>query len=158
MQYEELLKAFGDKLGIEGFPQEHGPAAVDIDGMPVAFVHKPETDRIVLLGTVGEPPPEAAGRFGALLLQANFLFEGTESCTLAQNPEGGLYVLQRELPLETLDADGLVPVVGRFANTLERWRKLLEDFRPVEESAKAAAAGESAPPDPLLGGDGFLSV
>ncbi|MCR5413398.1 MAG: type III secretion system chaperone [Kiritimatiellae bacterium] len=156
MQYEELLKAFGESLGLGDFPQEHGPVAIDVDGMPIAFVHKPETDRIVLLGTVGEPPPEAAGRFGALLLQANFMFEASESCTLAQNPEGGTYVLQRELPLEFLDVGKLQSTLEGFANTLERWRRALLDFRPLEESAGTVSAGEPAPP--RFGGDGFIAV
>jgi len=156
MQYEELLTAFAQKIGLQGFPQPDAPAAVEIDGMPVAFVHRPESDRLVLLGTVGAPPPEAAGRFGALLLQANFLFEGTESCTLAQNPENETYVLQREFPLDSLDPDSLSAALESFANTLERWRKVLLDFRPVEESARELA--DDAPPALSFSRDGFLSV
>ena len=69
-------------------------------------------------------------------------------------PAGPLRVAVAALAL--LDADSLATELEKFANSLERWKKLLEDFRPgaAEEAAQGAGGDEPAPPF----GNGYLNV
>ena len=157
MAFDDLIKEFASKSGMAGLEAQDGAAAVDIDGMRVALLHDRDSDAVLILGEVGAPPPEAEGRFAALLLQANHLFRRTGGATFAQNPETRSYVLMRAMPLPTLDAETLSAALEAFVNTLERWRRLLADYRPSEENAAAAppAADWGVP---AFGSSGFMPV
>jgi hypothetical protein len=158
MTFEDLMAAFAEKLGIEGLVREDGVCAVEIDGMVVSIVHIEQADAIVLHGTVGDAPPEAEGRFAELLLRANHLFDGTEGATFSQDAVTKRYALQRLLPLAILDADSLATELERFANALERWKKLLEDFRPtVGDGVEAAPRAGGDGPAPHIG-NGIMNV
>ena len=156
MTFEDLVAAFAEKLGIGGLNREDGVCAVEIDGMVVSIVHVGEADAVVLHGTVGDAPPEAEGRFAEMLLRANHMFDGTSGATFSQDAVTKRYALQRSLPLALLDADSLATELEKFANSLERWKKLLEDFRPgaAAEAAQGAGGDEPAPPF----GNGFMNV
>ena len=143
MEYNELIEKLAAALGIEGLVPEDGVAALNIDGMRIAFLHDEGADALLLFATVGTPPPEAEERFSAILLQANHLFRGTGGATLAQNQETRDYTLVRSLPLALLDADSLVAELESFANTLARWTGLLADFRPAENAAKGTDAQDA---------------
>lgn len=156
MEYDELIRAFAEKHGISGMEILDGAAALDVDGMRIAFLHDETARSLVLLGEIGVPPPESDGRFNELLMQANFLFRGSDGATFTQNPETKEYALMRSLPLTLLDASSLADAVQAFANTLERWRRVLSDFRPAAESPGDAPAsvGDVIP----FGTSGFISV
>ena len=158
MTFEDLMAAFAEKLGIEGLVREDGVCAVEIDGMVVSIVHIEQADSVVLHGTVGVAPPEAEGRFAEMLLRANHLFDGTEGATFSQDAVTKRYALQRLLPLAILDADSLATELERFANALERWRKLLEDFRPGAGDGESAPQGAGGNGDAPLFGNGFMNV
>ena len=156
MEYDELIRAFAEKHGIDGMEVLDGAAALDVDGMRIAFLHDESARALVLLGNVGAPPPEGESRFGAILMQANYLFRGSDGATFTQNPETKVYALVRSLPLALLDASSLTDAVETFANTLERWRRTLADFRPSGETQTSAQApAEKFTP---LENSGFFSV
>lgn len=129
---------------------------MEIDGMDVSIVHVGEADAVVLHGTVGDAPPEAEGRFSEMLLRANHMFDGTSGATFSQDAVTKRYALQRSLPLALLDADSLATELEKFANSLERWKKLLEDFRPGAAEGAAQGAGGDEPAPPF--GNGYLNV
>ena len=156
MEYDELIRAFAEKHGIDGMEILDGAAALDVDGMRIAFLHDESARALVLLGDIGAPPPEGESRFDAILMQANYLFRGSDGATFTQNPETKDYALVHSLPLALIDASSLADAVETFANTLERWRRVLADFRPSGETQASApaSAGEFTP----LGTSGFLAV
>jgi hypothetical protein len=158
MTYEELTTALAEKLGIRGLVRENGVCSLDIDGMTVSLVHAPNADALVLHGILGDSPASAEGRFGAMLLRANHLFRGTDGATLSQDPASKTYALQRQFPLAVLDADSLAAELGRFVDSLERWRNAIAQFRPVEEEASKLAAEDVPPPPYSFGPGGFISV
>ena len=143
MELKEIADGLAAKFGIEGLAVEDGEAALEIDGMPV-LLSEGEGAAIVMTDFVGEPPAEAEGRFGEVMLQANFLFRGTEGATLAQNPETRAFAIVRALELPGLDPDAFSEAVERFVNQLERWKRLLADFRP----AMLQTAKQEEPGDP----------
>ncbi len=137
MTFEDLVKAFGTRLNVT-LEAVEGSVPFEADGMPVVFHHLPELDSVVVMGEVGEPPPENPGDLYRALLDANHLFEGTRGATLSRDPETGKIHLTRLAPLATLDAEGFYTLVEDFLNTLALWRQALSDYRPVEEPAEGA--------------------
>ncbi len=158
MAYDDLIKAFALQSGMDGLEVQDGAVAFDIDGMRVALLHDRDADAVLVLGDVGSPPPEEERRFSALLLQSNHLFRRTGGATFAQNPETGTYVLMRSLPLPTLDAATLSSALEAFANTLERWRRILADYRPADDNRSNAADPAGDWSAPTLGSSGFMPV
>jgi len=138
MRFDELLKAFGEKLGgnMELTPDESGAVALDIDGMPLTILGLEEVGRVALVGVIGEPPPEEKmERLYRAMLEANHNFAGTAGATLSINPDTGKVSLCRMLPLELMDGEKFFSETEHFVNTLEMWRKLVEDFRGADLSA-----------------------
>ena len=154
MEFKELITSFGEKNGIEGLSADDGTLSLDIDGMTVEIFHNEEDATIFLCSVVGEPPAEGQERFSALLLQANFLFRGTDGATLSQNPDTKEYALVRVLSLPLLDLDSFSAALEKFVNGVESWKKLLADFRPIVEDA-----AKNTPQDiPLPFSNNFIQV
>lgn len=134
MQYDELLKAFSAKLGgMELKPDDSACVVLDVDGMPLTIMGLDELRHVALTGVIGEPPPaEKMERLYRALLIANHNFAGTNGATISINPETGKVSLCRLISLELTDADAFFADVEQFVNTLETWRKLVNDFRGAE--------------------------
>ena len=155
MEFEEIVNGFAEKFGVDGLaPDENGTVRLEIDGMGVEILYDMAERTVFLCAEIGEPPPEGRERFAEVLLGANFLFQGTDGATLAQNPETKAYALVRPLNLAGLDVDVLSERLGSFVNGVERWRQTLTDFRDVAEAVPETEAEEVSP----LDGHGFLTV
>ncbi len=145
MKYEEIIPAMAAKLGVEGLEPKDGVCSLEIDDMFITLAKVADEEGILLNATVGEPPPEAPEAFAALLLQANHQFVNSEGTMFSQDPETKTYLLERIMPLDLIDADYLALALGEFVDSVERWRKALEDFRPVLEAAYNAGEESSLP-------------
>jgi len=142
MEFNELLKGLEAKLGgtVELTPDESGTVMLEIDEMPVSIMSLDELGLVVLLGIVGElPPEEKIERLYRALLEANHHFAGTAGATLSVNPETNAVELCRPLEIQALDGERLFAELGRFVNTLEIWRKLVAEFRGTVEGAPQAS-------------------
>jgi len=163
MTYDELLKAFGAKMGegVELKPDDAGTVALDVDGMAVTILGLEELGLVVLSGVVGEPPPaDRMERLYKAMLVANHNFAGTFGATLSINPDDGKVSLCKALPLALADGDSFFTDVERFINTLETWVKLVADFRGADLGGDAAGAPADAamPPGGFGGMGGFMQV
>ena len=146
MDYKELMAAFAENIGIEELPIVDGATSLDVDDMRVEVIHDEKADGVLLGGIIGEPPPEGQGLFASMLLQANFLFQGTGGATIGQNPETKEYALMRTFALKDLDVDAFSDALGNFVNELERWRGLLAGFQPIGEQLEKTVEEEQALP------------
>jgi len=154
MSYDELLKAFGEKMGgsVDMTPDDAGAVALDVDGMALTILGLEEIGQVVLTGVIGEPPPEdRMERLYKAMLMANHNFAGTFGATLSVNPDDGKVSLCKTLPLALSDGESFFAEVEHFANTLETWIKLVADFRGAEIGDGAAGAPSNEAP----GGGGF---
>jgi len=164
MQYNELLKVFGEKLGggMDLTPDAAGAVMLDVDGMPLTILNLEEVDLVALVGVVGEPPPEERmERLYRVLLEANHNFAGTAGSTLSINQETGKVSLCRVLPLALTDGDTFFGEVERFVNMLETWRKLVADYRAADSSPETPPSPSAEPRETDLGtgfGSGFMRV
>ncbi len=153
MKFPELIDAFGKVIGVELTPVD-GSVMLDIDEMPVVVHELVDLDSVVMMGPIGEPPPEGQEQLLKALLDANHLFAGTGGGTLSRDPETGVYYLCRLLPLAITDTEAFSSALEKFVNVVEMWRKLIADYRPVAE----AAARETEIDDSSVVSGEFLRV
>ncbi len=151
MQYEKLLEALSEKLGIE-IENVGGATAVEVDGQVVILQLAGARDDDILFthADLGEIPIEGKEALAASALSANYLYQGTGGATLALNSADGHLHLQRYDWLDRLDVDRTVEILGRFAETAAAWRGILADYHPSEAMPELDI--------PSFGDSGFLKV
>jgi hypothetical protein len=134
MEYKELLAAFAAKYGIEGLDGADGVAELEVDGIRVELLEDHQARILVACTEIGNPPPDANGVFGSMMLKANFLLRATAGATLCQNPESGAYALVRPFPLALTDAAALAAGLESLVNQAENWRRVLAGIREAESA------------------------
>ena len=149
METKELLKDFGDRIGVALEPDADGVCAFEADGLAVSIHDLPEVGAVALVGDLGEPPPERLESLYEALLGANHLFRDTGGATLSRDPDSGHLALCRALPTKALDADAFYDVIERFVSSAQVWARVVRDYRPPSADAASAAP---------FGTGGFLSV
>ena len=151
MEYPELVKSLGGKLGIE-LDGADGAVGIEVDGVPVILQLAGGRDGDILFthSDLGEAPAERMESLLESALQANFLYQGTGGATVAMNPADGHLHLQRYDWLARLDADRALEALTRFADTVAAWRRIIADCRQPASSAQ--------PPSELPAAAPFLRV
>lgn len=145
MRLNELIGDLETRTGSH-FPVEDGLCAISIDDMPVTIQEIDEIGVISTYGEIGEPPPQGLEKLYEAMLSANYLFQATNGSTISLDPERNRFFLCRVDYSELLDGDKFCVMLEQFINTLETWRKILADYRPVSETAATAA-----PEQPMAG-------
>lgn len=153
MTFEELIAAFGAKIGV-ALVADNESCVVGVDDMTVTFLHLDEVDKISIYGEIGETPQNGIEELLSTMLEANHLFAGTAGATLSRDKKTGRFCLCRVEPLALLDADSFASVMESFVNILAVWRSIVANYRPDESGAAAPAA--DPPPSTSFGG--FLQV
>ena len=153
MEFNELIKGLGEKLGLD-LPLQENTCALSVDDMQIALQALDEVVMLSIYGEIGEPPPQGLEQLLTAMLNANHLFQGTAGATISRDPESGRFFLFRCEPLSVLTIERLMEDLEKFANVLETWRKLLADYRPSEPAADASLTAEPLP----FGGSGFMTV
>lgn len=143
MEYKELLVAFAAKYGIDGLDGVDGSAELNVDGTRVELVDDARTRSLVACIEIGQPPPDADGTFGAMMLKANFLFMGTDGATLCQNPKTGAYAIIHSFPLELTDVESISAGLESLVNHAENWRRVLSGIKHAEGARTNGAADAS---------------
>ena len=147
MEFKELIEGFAGRHNVEGLSIEDDAVALDIDGIVIMIVSTGE--KLAISADIGDPPPEGAGVFANLLLEANL----QSDMVFAKHVESGAYVIMRRLSFYSLDVDVFDAALESFVSQAETWRRLLVDFRPI---AKAAESEEST--HSTFSADGFMQV
>lgn len=153
MDATEIIKSFGEKVGIGFESDADGSCAFEADGLLVTISDLRELDAIALVGDLGEPPPERLDALYKTMMEANHLFGGTGGATLSLDPATGCFALCRVLQCKALDGDIFYAEAERFVSALESWAKIIDNFR-----AKPSAEDSSADAFPPVGAPGFIAV
>lgn len=156
MQFEELMREFAAKLGLDNLTVEDGTVALEIDGNPFGFVHDEASGLLTLVADIGQRPESADGPLGSMMLKANFLYDALDGAVLFQNPENDAFGIQQRFRLVDLDADGLSAQVERLANLAEDWREIVAGYGRAEKVAKERTAKE--PQGSPFAAGGFMRV
>ena len=148
MEASEVIRSFCEKVGIAFEPDDDGTVSLEVDGSVVTISDLREIDAIVIVGDLGEPPPERLEALYKVMLEANHLFGGTCGATISRDPKTGRFALCRVMPCVIADGDFFYAEVERFASTLETWVKIIRDFRgaPPDDAPPEAVSGGGAPP------------
>ena len=155
MDIKELADGLAAKFNLPGLAVEDGEVALEIDGMPILLAEDRNV-AIIMTGYVGEPPTEGGEAFANLMLEATMGFMDTKPLALARNPQTGSYALVERLAQDGLTVDAFSESLTAFVNNLENWRKLLENFRPMAATAKAA--NDAQPDVQEFAMNGFMQV
>lgn len=143
MDFEDLIKGLGARLGIELSSNSDGTCVLSVDDMTVILQNIPEVFSTGFCGEIGEPPPQGQLALQTAMLEANHFFRGTGGATISRDSENGKYYLCRVFDSRVTDIDAFVDSLEKFVNTLEAWRQLLADYRPEEEPVSGEPAGSS---------------
>ena len=126
MNIHEIAKALIDKFGIDGLECIDKKITVTIDDTAV-LIEETDDGVYLLLGFVGDPPSERGDVLANIFLETNFALMRTKSATLTRNPETGAYVLIERLET-TYDFESFCKYLEKFADTLDTWHTMLENF------------------------------
>ncbi len=149
MDFEELISCFADRHGLTGLSVESNAVALDIDDM--VFTIASGGDELTISAEIGEPPVKGRAGFAELLLEANM----HSRSFFAKVSDRGVYVAMQRLALSGLEVDALDAALESLVSTVETWRRILVDYRPVVEPAAKSPEADAG----LSGfGGGLMSV
>ena len=143
MESSELIKKIGEKIGIDLSPNDDNSYTLEVDEMLLSLHILLEIDTIILVGDIGEPPPEHLENLYKTMLESQHLFNGTGGATISLNSETNRFSLCKTLSCKILDADLLYEEAEQFVNTLEVWIKLVKDYRDVVPMVNEAKADDA---------------
>ncbi len=151
MTFANLLEALSKTIGV---PVEDagGAAAINVDGTTIILQDAGEL--LLIRADLGEIPQYGREALLASAMEANFLYQGTGGSTLALNPDDGHLNIHKYNWLERLDPESTFNLLENFADTVNAWSNLIEDYRPV------AQASSERPEDTVdhLGNDDIMKV
>ena len=156
MEFDDLMKAFAAKYGVNDMEVENGAVAIDADGTRVELLDDAPARRVLVCAEIGSAPQKADPRLDAMMLQANFLLRGTDGATLCRNPETGACAIVQPLAFVEADAESLGAVVESLVTQAEHWRKVADGLGTAETERAAKETSDATHHDHLA--RGFLHV
>jgi hypothetical protein len=124
--YTELLQDIANQLNLSQSVFVDTQELV-LDDLKIGFdfqpldPNMPSVGDVVFFSVLGRPAPEREAQVHRLLLQGNNLWAGTGGATLGIQQEGGAVVFAMRLPLEGLNAEHLLEVLGDYADIARYW-------------------------------------
>ena len=150
MSLRQLELAFEEaarELAFQGALDDDGCATIrsSVPGMPaIHMAYEDAGDELVLLAEIGNVPDDDPSLYREFLEDA-YLGVDTRCASYAVNPANGKLVLQSFVPVERLDGQRLVKMLGDFAET---------SFRACRRLVRRLEAEEPSPEVPGLPDDG----
>ena len=124
-----LLQEFGHSIGIPDLQvDEEGRCNLLFDDVAVSFEFSQDEESVYLYSYLATAPEVDLEKFYATLLEANYLFRGTNGATLGVEAMSKRVVLIREERLELMRLAQFESVVGGFVNLAENWKKKLVNW------------------------------
>ena len=97
MEFNELIRKFAERFGIDVPEIVDDAAAFDADGMPFLVMRvadEGESEYLVIAADLGEPPPERLEKLYEALLDVGHAFAWAGGGVFARNPADGHIWLQ----------------------------------------------------------------
>ncbi|MBQ3682138.1 MAG: type III secretion system chaperone [Succinimonas sp.] len=144
MEGIELIKFFGQSIGLELELDESNSCSFAADEFTVTFTDLPEFRAVALICDLGEPRVDNNEKLYKAMLEANYVFNSTYGATLCLNGESGHCAINKVLPCDILDNDKFMAEVEQFVNIGEFWNNVVRGYA---EAADQESPGEDAAAD-----------
>lgn len=156
MEYRELTDAFASKYGVAAPHGEDGIETIEIDGTHVTFHEDVQARAVILSAQVGAMPPDAKGRFAAILLKASGILSANAEGAFCVDEDDVLHVV-RSMPLALADLDSLIVLLEALVDLAEIWREHAAAFAGVDDEISQREIEEAAL-NPLICNMNFIKV
>lgn len=138
--YQKLLTDFASAVGFPEVDHLLKHEMLRLKDVPLRFSLDENDGRrdVVCFSVLGSPPDESLAETTRLLLEANYLWAGTEGgATLGMNANDNSVVIAERFPLEFLNGQLLATLLGPFVDQALVWRSYLQGgnlpAKPVED-------------------------
>ena len=131
MEGVEIIRAFGEKLGIELELDNANSCSFQADDFIVTITSLSEIDQIVIYGDLGTPPAEQLEHLYKMMLEANHLYSSTFGATLSLNSDDEHFSLCKVLPCRALDNDLFYKEMETFTSICDTWVKVIRNYRSM---------------------------
>ena len=114
MEFNELIRKFAERFGIDVPEIVDDAAAFDADGMPFLVMRvadEGESEYLVIAADLGEPPPERMEKLYEALLDAGHAFAWAGGGVFARNPADGHIWLQLREAYASIDVESAIAKV-----------------------------------------------
>ena len=123
MDIQELMAALAAEAGLSGIdPDADGVYDISLDGIDISVGAAPGADALLVCAIVGELPSDGRERLYETLLRAMYRGCETAGAAFALDRETDAILLQKRLPLSTLDHGRLADELEAFAGVVAKWR------------------------------------
>jgi hypothetical protein len=148
MTYEELLKDYGSRIGIQDIEVDDRGAVFELDDFPIVVRPDEPSQRIAMMAEIGEIGSERQGDIAAKLLKLSFATALNGGMSVAASEDTGKYYCMTSLPLAGLDAERFELELAALARKGRAARDLLQTEAQLEQSRQSreqtqALAGEA---------------
>ena len=132
MEFNELIRKFAERFGIDVPEIVDDAAAFDADGMPFLVMRvadEGESEYLVIAADLGEPPPERMEKLYEALLDAGHAFAGAVGGVFARNPADGHIWLQLREAYASIDVESAIAKVKALGEAAVNWRDIIREYR-----------------------------
>ena len=132
MEFNELIRKFAERFGIDVPEIVDDAAAFDADGMPffvMRVADEGESEYLVIAADLGEPPPERMEKLYEALLDAGHAFAGAGGGVFARNPADGHIWLQLREAYASIDVESAIAKVKALGEAAVNWRDIIREYR-----------------------------
>ncbi len=163
MEFNELIRKFAERFGLETPEIVEDAAAFDADGMPFLVMRvadEGESEYLVIAADLGEPPPERLERLYEALLDAGHAFAGAGGGVFVRNPADGHIWLQLREAYSSIDVETAISKARTLGDAAVNWRDIIREYREGASIPGTKAPGEASgeAPGGSEGEKGFLMV
>ena len=144
MEFNELIRKFAERFGIDVPEIVDDAAAFDADGMPFLVMRvadEGESEYLVIAADLGEPPPEGMEKLYEALLDAGHAFAWAGGGVFARNPADGHIWLQLREAYASIDVESAIAKVKALGEAAVNWRDIIREYREGASIPEAQASG-----------------
>lgn len=124
----EIIKAFGEKLGMELELDNAYSCSFQADEVIVTITVLSEIDQIAIYGDLGAPPAEQLEHLYKMMLEANHMYSSTFGATLSLNSQNDHFSLCKVIPCRALDNELFYSEMESFISICDNWFKIIRNY------------------------------
>ena len=143
---KHLLQDFGKTIGIAELQLDNEARCnLLFDDIGVSFELAPKEESVYLYAMLGVAPSTGLEPIYTQLLDANYIFKGTQGATIGVEASSNSIVLIREERLENMQLSRFEATVKAFVDLAESWREKLNELTVEAPAGDDGSSWNMAP-------------